>query len=184
MHETLQKHGYDPLKWEIRSLPIVHSTNDTISHLFDLEVDKTIVLSQTQERGRGRGENRWESPAGGIWLSIGRRGCYRPSELSSPIVHAINSILSKYVGCIVKYPNDILIEEKKLCGVLVETKVISERMCDIIVGVGVNVNNVVPDYLQDVAISLHELVKIENIYELASQIAIKIIQVLDEILKE
>ncbi len=175
MHTNLRNNGYDPTEWEIRSLPIVKSTNDYVSYLFEMNYKQVIVLSRVQENGRGRNGNSWESPDGGIWLSIGIKKQFKPIELSTPVVQAVKTVIDKFVKCEIKAPNDILINGKKLAGVLVEAKTLENKMQEAIIGIGVNVLNELPDNIKDIATRLKDHSNANEIPEIAADIAIAVI---------
>jgi BirA family biotin operon repressor/biotin-[acetyl-CoA-carboxylase] ligase len=70
------------------------------------------------------------------------------------VQHALEKVCGVVAG--IKWPNDLILEEKKLCGILTEGYFEGEE-AKMIIGVGVNTNNMVPSQLKDVAISLHDL---------------------------
>lgn len=122
-----------------------------------------IVVADQQESGRGRLGRNWYSPSGaGIWMSM----ILRPNlELAmSPqitllsavaIIRAIRKVVD--VDAMIKWPNDILINNKKVCGILSEMNAEWDRVSYIIVGIGVNVNTQKDDFpeeLQEKATSL------------------------------
>ncbi len=103
----------------------------------------TVIIADEQISGRGRLGRMWLSPKGSLALSI----IFRPSlRLMSQLlmltslaaVHAIRQFCG--LKAVIKWPNDILIGEKKVCGILVESEVEGELVNFAIVGMGVNVN--------------------------------------------
>ncbi|KKL20542.1 hypothetical protein LCGC14_2454400, partial [marine sediment metagenome] len=103
-HQGLQASGYDPIQFEIRSLEVCKSTNDEVSkHL--RSYPNSIVLSMIQEEGRGRGSKIWDSPIGGIWMSIGMNIQSEVIELSTLVVNSVSKTLNYYVQCNIKDPN-------------------------------------------------------------------------------
>lgn len=121
------------------------STNSELARLNSAEQHAHAILAERQTSGRGRRERKWHSPAGGnIYLSFAwrfARGEYPFSTL--PLVVAIAAANAlKHVGLDghgVKWPNDILVNGKKLTGILVELKSGGDGRATTIIGVGINV---------------------------------------------
>ena len=127
------------------------------------------MVSETQTQGRGRSGKRWESPAGGLWLSIILRP--RIAATETPLVqflasNATTQAIERETGIkpLAKWPNDLMLETGKLGGILVETKTKSNVVSFAIVGIGLNVNQE-RDLLPPGAISLHLMTGIK--FELA-----------------
>jgi BirA family biotin operon repressor/biotin-[acetyl-CoA-carboxylase] ligase len=105
----------------------------------------TVVIADSQNDGRGRRGNKWISPNGGIWLSIILRPeisvnkyTLLPFATSIAVSEAINK--STCLHSKVKWPNDILINGKKVCGILVDMSIDSQTIQYSIVGIGLNAN--------------------------------------------
>jgi BirA family transcriptional regulator, biotin operon repressor / biotin---[acetyl-CoA-carboxylase] ligase len=116
----------------------------------------TVVVAETQTEGIGRHGHSWHSEsAGGLYLSIILRLSVAPDEL--PLVAmalglaaqgAVDDVAG--VACDLRWPNDLLLNDKKLAGILVQT---SDSA--VIAGIGVNVNQrVFPEELRSIATSL------------------------------
>lgn len=181
VHKSLQDHGFDPIIWEIRSLAIVTSTNDYVERMFKLGAEQVIVLSKVQEKGRGRNKKVWESPEGGMWLSLGLKNDFGVTELSTPVVEAVCEVLSKYADCTVKPPNDVFISDRKVSGILVETKMSRDRMSRIIIGIGINVTNELPNSIETIATRLSDHCTPITIETLATEITIAVVKMLKEL---
>lgn len=104
----------------------------------------TIVLAREQTSGRGRGERRWYSPPGGVYLSM----VFRPEEADlSPLVSVLAALgvvreldrAFPELSPALKWPNDVVVEGRKLGGVLPEAVSGERRIRHLVVGVGVNV---------------------------------------------
>jgi len=147
---------------EIIVLEQTGSTNDAV-----LQVAKTnpragvVVFAEHQTAGRGQRGNQWESAAGkGLWFSI----LLRPEIdlASSPrltvwAAEAISVAIQNEFSLTptIKFPNDVLIDDRKVAGVLVEMRAQAKAAHLAIAGIGVNVNqSAFPKELQDKAISL------------------------------
>lgn len=109
----------------------------------------TVVVADSQTKGRGRSGKVWESPPGGLWFSIILRPPISPSMASRIQMFAAVAVLralriavkAKRRGKVgVKWPNDIVIGGRKLGGILVETKTVANALLFAVVGVGINVN--------------------------------------------
>jgi BirA family biotin operon repressor/biotin-[acetyl-CoA-carboxylase] ligase len=153
---------------DIILLEEVSSTNDVLRGLVEEAEEKKgvkeglVVIAACQTQGRGRHGRGWISPRGGAWFSILLRPDMKPEEggrLSILIGVAVAESLKRWLDLPigVKWPNDLVLNQRKLGGILIESKV-EDRMRWAIAGVGVNVNNS-PDL--NTAISLKEEIKRE-----------------------
>lgn len=130
---------------KVHSQWLLDSTNDVA--LAWLDSDKpngSLLLAETQCRGRGRGGNQWISPAArNIYLSVLWRFNGDVDNLTGlslavgvQIVRALEHF--GFCGLGLKWPNDVLWQKRKLAGVLVELKSLSADVCGIVVGIGIN----------------------------------------------
>lgn len=148
---------------EIHYFRQVDSTNEVAKKLAQEGASEgTVVIAESQSRGRGRRGKTWVSPLGGAWMSI----VLRPDTL--PInapqltftagVAAAKTIKDEYglsVG--IKWPNDILIGNKKVCGILTEISTGMNTIDYVVVGIGIDANidiNSIPPELRNSATSL------------------------------
>ncbi|NOY23172.1 MAG: biotin--[acetyl-CoA-carboxylase] ligase [Acidobacteria bacterium] len=104
--------------------------------------DPVVVIANTQTGGRGRGENRWESPRGNIYLSVGKTLNARvlpglSVRIAIHVVSRLNSLL-KGEKLRIKWPNDIYFHDKKAGGILVESKITAETT-RVAAGIGLNI---------------------------------------------
>ena len=148
---------------EIQLLETTRSTNDAI---FDRITNETaagiVVFAETQTVGRGQRGNVWESAAGkGLWFSV----LLRPQmtltdsvQLTSWAAMTVRESLLQFgIEAITKAPNDILVRDKKVAGVLVEMRAQPKARHIAILGIGVNVNQSPQDFsgaIRDRATSL------------------------------
>jgi len=122
----------------------------------------TVFLAEEQTAGRGRGANSWESArSAGIYCSVVLRPALPPSDVlvmalaAGLAVRAAIEQVNPRVTPDLKWPNDVLIDGKKVCGILAEMNAEVTRVRYIVVGIGINVNHSsFPKELQDEAISL------------------------------
>lgn len=122
----------------------------------------TLVISDTQTLGKGRLGREWISPKGGIWSSLILRPNLEPIDapkLTQIAAAALTLTLKSYgFDAKIKWPNDILINNKKICGILTEMSCDMDSINYVIVGIGINVNlskEDIPIELQDKASSLY-----------------------------
>lgn len=127
-------------------------------------VEGTIVVAEKQTKGRGRMARNWYSPSGtGIWMSL----IIRPNlpvqatpQLTLLTAVAIVQALEEVTPLKpdIKWPNDILINGKKLVGILTELQAEADQVHSIIIGIGINVNQALidfPEELHPIATSIH-----------------------------
>ncbi|MHB8840795.1 MAG: biotin--[acetyl-CoA-carboxylase] ligase [Candidatus Aquicultor sp.] len=125
---------------------MVDSTNRYAKALAENgEEEGTVVIANEQRQGKGRLDRSWVSPPGGIWLSIILRPAILPQEASRftllAAVAAARAIETVGLSPEIKWPNDILIGEKKVCGILLELSAQSDRVDYLVIGLGINANN-------------------------------------------
>jgi BirA family biotin operon repressor/biotin-[acetyl-CoA-carboxylase] ligase len=136
------------------------STNLYARKLVDDGVDEgTIVVADVQHHGRGRKGRLWFSLAEGLWFSIILSPNIPPQQsmiltmvASISVAQAIREVTG--LDPVIKWPNDVLINGKKVCGVLTEIDAEMDRIKYSIVGIGVNVNNKLSEGLYGKATTL------------------------------
>ena len=125
----------------------VDSTN---SHAFKLalggEPEGTCIIAETQETGKGRLGRRWFSPVGkNLYMSVVLRPLIPPSSVY-PITFlsslAVYDTIKKVTGIepTLKWPNDVLVNGKKICGTLLELSTEADMVRFVVVGIGLNIN--------------------------------------------
>jgi BirA family transcriptional regulator, biotin operon repressor / biotin---[acetyl-CoA-carboxylase] ligase len=141
-----------PRRW----LAETESTNDVARDwAIDGAPEGAVVTADRQIRGRGRRERKWESPSGtGLYASfILRPGWLAKKAPDLAIVagmaafHALEKAGVKNLR--VKWPNDILANGRKICGVLVEPRIGEGRIEFAVVGIGINVGQGTNDFPPD-----------------------------------
>lgn len=111
----------------------------------------TTVLAEEQLRGRGRGNRSWHSPAGvGIYCSIILRPRLLPAKaqvITLMTAVAIVKAIASETGLSpkIKWPNDILLNDSKVAGILLESKVSFQQIEHAVIGFGINVNHISAD---------------------------------------
>ena len=140
---------------EIIVLAETTSTNDFIFQMITPAVPEGLVIfAEHQTAGRGQRNNQWESPAGkGLWFSIFLRPQIPVAEsyrLTNWAAESINHIIRTELelDSAIKLPNDILIQGRKVAGVLAEMRVVEGGSYVAIVGIGINMNQETEDFSQ------------------------------------
>ena len=120
----------------------------------------TLVLAEQQVSGRGRLDRSWMSPPGGIYMTLVTRPSIAPVlaprinlMASVAVAESIVSLLG--LPAQVKWPNDVLIANMKVCGILAEMEAESDAVLYVNIGIGLNANTPVGD-VQAGAVSLAE----------------------------
>jgi BirA family biotin operon repressor/biotin-[acetyl-CoA-carboxylase] ligase len=137
----------------------------------------TIVVATEQLEGRGSRGRTWQSPPGGLWLSV----LLRPPTAGGLEVMSVRvglAVARALDGCSpkpvrLKWPNDLMLDGRKLGGILCEARWQGDALGWIAVGVGLNVRNPMSPDLRGTAVSLMELVpdiQIENVLDLVSRV--------------
>ena len=122
----------------------------------------TVVVVEEQTAGRGRDGRTWRSPVGGVWLGM----LLRPpasvpvtggGALSLRVGLILADVVDEFVGrgrTRLKWPNDVLVDERKVAGILCEGRWQGDALQWLGVGIGINVANEIPPELAERAIAL------------------------------
>lgn len=121
----------------------------------------TLVVSDRQDGGKGRRGRSWASPSGvGIWMSLILRPEIAPSSASMLTLAAALAVregIQEETGLspLIKWPNDLVLNGKKICGILTEMSTELMEIQYVITGIGINVNQrEFPSEIRDTATSL------------------------------
>lgn len=105
----------------------------------------TVVVARTQTKGKGRNDKEFSSPRGGIYLSVILKPDMPPDKIYTlPLVMGLS--VSKAIQCstskvaTVKWPNDVILEERKVAGILMVPSIKGMQLEFVIVGIGINLN--------------------------------------------
>jgi len=132
-------------------MPECHSTNDEASRLIESSnvLEGTLVITNHQTAGRGQRGNTWVSEAGkNLTFSLLIKPSFLPVKDQFYLNMAISLGLIDYLSAAlkaevkIKWPNDIIVSDKKICGILIENHVHGQHIPHIIVGIGLNVNQI------------------------------------------
>ena len=138
----------------------ISSTNTYAKKIAEkIKSEGTVIIADIQTQGRGRKNRSWLSPFGGLWFSIVLRpkilpeyGMYVTMVASISIAQAIKEITN--LDPIIKWPNDLLIFGKKVCGILTEFEYKKGKIVYVVIGIGINVNNKIDKQIKKTATSL------------------------------
>ncbi|HEU5040404.1 MAG TPA: biotin--[acetyl-CoA-carboxylase] ligase [Gemmatimonadales bacterium] len=145
----------------IHRFDAVPSTMDRLHDLAESGAPAgTVVVAAEQTAGRGSRGRRWQSPPGGLWMSILLRPARDGTELLSlraglAIAEALERSDSG-LGIGIKWPNDLMWRDRKIGGLLCEARWTGSAPAWTAVGVGLNLRNPVPQALRDTAAALGE----------------------------
>ncbi|MDT8336407.1 MAG: biotin--[acetyl-CoA-carboxylase] ligase, partial [Candidatus Izemoplasmatales bacterium] len=130
---------------KIISFDIIDSTNDYIKKHLESLSHGAIVTASQQSKGRGRLNNTWQSPLGNLYFSFILKQNTKQEDLFSlqiKVSLALIKLLEVYnVTSKIKYPNDVLVNNKKIAGILIETSGYT-NIESIIIGIGLNLNQI------------------------------------------
>ena len=144
---------------EIYYFPELKSTNTIAKkkalHRAEGINEGTLIIAERQSAGKGRLGREWFSPAGGIWFSIILYPQLSPSYISRitlmTAVAAVKAIkICTQIKSQIKWPNDILINEKKVCGILTEMSAELDIINWVVVGIGININIKQQEFPEDI----------------------------------
>ena len=143
MHKLSQKEVFKGLNLEKIDFYLLDTVNSTSTFAKEtiLTKDFLIVISEEQTAGRGRQGKQWYSPnAGNIYMTIKFKD-KNPAPLSLIIglliSEAMDSVSGQKINAGLKWPNDLLINKKKICGILIESEMSADEV-EFIVGIGIN----------------------------------------------
>ncbi len=152
-------------KWagrEIFYYDTIDSTNIKAKELAEAgHPSGTLVVADKQESGRGRRGRSWESPAQtGIFMTLMLKPDINPNHASMLTLVTAMAVAKAICDCTgteaqIKWPNDIVMNGKKICGILTEMSAQFDYINHIVIGIGINVHNMhFPTEIQEMASSI------------------------------
>jgi len=136
-------------KWLGRDMRIFAKVGSTNASALSMALscqNGTVILAEVQTEGRGRLSRPWASPPGGIWMSLVLKPKMPLNHIyqiniaaSVALCRALSTMLGLQAG--IKWPNDLLIRELKICGMLMEVRAQLDRLDYVVLGLGLNANN-------------------------------------------
>ncbi len=122
----------------------IDSTNRRAREIAGEGRSEVVVLADEQTGGRGRLDREWQSPGGGVWLSVLSRPeippAHAPAMTLAAAVATTRAVRTLGVGASIKWPNDVLVGNRKLAGILTEMEGEADRVSWLVVGIGLNAN--------------------------------------------
>ncbi len=127
-------------------LDSVDSTNNYLSKLANRTIveNGTVILAHYQTEGKGQRGNSWESEKGSnltfsIYLDSSFLKLSQNFLLSMMVCNSVHELIAKYTNkAFIKWPNDVLIYNKKTCGILIENSIQKAHLSQSIIGIGLN----------------------------------------------
>ena len=137
----------------------IDSTNEYCKkYVFDEDI---VVVADRQISGKGTNGREFVSDDGGLYMSLLKK--YENFDFANTFSIMINACVAVCrtveaygIKPTVKWANDVLVNGKKICGTLIENRLGADNVCTSVVGIGLNVNNVLPDELKEIATTLSE----------------------------
>ena len=149
------------MDWNVVFYEEIDSTNTEVRRLSQAGAEQGLVaVADKQSAGKGRRGRGWESPAGtNLYFSILLRPAFTPEKAPMLTLLMAYSVVRVLRGegqqAQIKWPNDVVLSNKKLCGILTEMHMTGCQIEDVIIGVGINVNTTeFPEELKEKATSL------------------------------
>lgn len=171
-------------------LDTIDSTNNEAKKLaIDGNPEGTLVISEEQTMGRGRLGRNWISPKNkGIWMSLILRPEINPIQVSKitqvAAAAVCKALIDMGIKTLIKWPNDIVLNDKKVCGILTEMSGELNRVNYVVVGIGINANidkDEFPEDLKPIASSLK--IEVGN-YIKRKELVCKILNNFEELYEE
>ena len=150
--DLLLPYEFPDLEQKIHYFPAISSTMDAARELAKRGAKEgTIVIAEAQTRGRGRLSREWLSPEGGIYFTLILRPRISPAyapRINLMVAVAVAATIRKLLGlkAELKWPNDVLIEGRKVCGILAEIDAETDVINFVNVGIGINANTSIPQF--------------------------------------
>ena len=150
--DRLLPYEFPDSEQRIHYFPEIDSTMDVARELAKEGAEEgTIVIAEVQTRGRGRLSREWLSPEGGIYFTVILRPRISPAyapRINLMAAVAVAATIRKLFGlkAELKWPNDVLVAGKKVCGILAEMDAEMDVVNFVNVGIGINANTPVPKF--------------------------------------
>lgn len=169
-------------KWAGKTVHFARETDSTNAWIKRLAKEGaghgTLAVTEFQTAGRGRFDRKWEAPeSSSVMMTLLLRPDFEP-RYASMLTLVMGLAVAQAVEELgfqasIKWPNDVVLSQKKICGILTEMGMDGAKIGYVLIGVGINVNTGdFPEELQDKATSLFLESKEEQIYDRAQVIAL------------
>ena len=135
------------MEFDVHTYASLSSTQDYVRELAEEGLPEgTVIQALSQTKGRGRHGNAWTSPLGNLYLSVLLRpncSADRAGQLAFVVALALSAAIEEFIASgyrkTLKWPNDLLIDNQKIAGILLETELKKESLAWLVAGIGVNV---------------------------------------------
>ena len=151
----------------------ISSTNDYVKEQKQ-QGENLIVIAKRQTGGKGTKGRSFSSNEGGVYLT--KLVFYEnfPAEkvflvMARTAVAVCKTLESFGLNPVIKWANDVFVNGRKICGILIENSFSGKNISSSIIGVGLNVNNPLPEELTNIAISMREVFGVEQDFALVEQ---------------
>lgn len=159
-------------RWGVPQCGVFHTLPSCLDAIHDLGSQEapagTVVLADEQTAGRGRDGRTWRSPPGGVWLGLLLRPPLPPAGVLSlrmglVLADVVEAVLGVRATALsgpragLKWPNDVLVDDRKVAGILCEGRWQGDTLQWLGAGIGINVANEIPAELAGRAVALREL---------------------------
>ena len=127
-----------------------------------------VVVAENQTAGRDQAGNSWESESGKNLLFslllypefLNVQHCFMLSKLTA---NCIKQVLDKYISDVtIKWPNDIYYQDKKITGILIENAIVNNQLSQVIIGVGININQEIFTGVAPNPVSLKQILGVDT----------------------
>ena len=159
-------------RWGVPQCGVFRTLPSALDAIHDLGAQGapsgTVILAEEQTAGRGRDGRSWRSPAGGVWLGALLRP---PLPAAGVLSLRIGLVLADVVEAVLgirptalsgpraglKWPNDVLVDDRKVAGILCESRWQGDTVQWLAIGIGINVANEIPAELTERAVALRDV---------------------------
>lgn len=152
----------EKIEWKRMDFEELPSTNEYVKeYVQGGGKENRIVVAKKQSAGRGTKGRSFSSTEGGVYLTgLTHYAEYRAKDafliMAGAAVAVCRTLTAYGLSPKIKWPNDVFVADKKICGILIENVFSGNKLTRSIVGIGVNVSNTLPDDLQSIATTMRE----------------------------
>lgn len=152
--------GHKSPEFSLHVFETLPSTNQKLWQLLKTGIDSpAVVITTEQTAGKGQWGRVWQSSPGGLYLSVSLTTNLTVSD-SLPLTIAsawgiATALRQKQIPVVLKWPNDLILNGRKLGGILTETHIHNQKITQVVIGVGINWSNAVP----------HSAINLQSFYQ-------------------
>ncbi len=155
------------MAWNVVEVADCDSTQDEVRRMAaEGAPTGTVVVATRMGEGRGTHGRTWHAPEGGLYISLLLREAFDPGMLTMALGNAVADVL-EVAGAEprIKWVNDVLVDDKKIAGILVEAESVGDTIDHVIAGIGINVNGSTvawPHPLNGQAVTLEDVLGVDS----------------------